>query len=234
MVIIFKIFISILLYFSGCIFFTIGGLLLIITGIISRRLMFAYIPIFCKIFMLSMGVRIKQKGVFPDGGPFVIMSNHGSFIDPFIVPPSLKGEYTAIVAAKNFKIPLFASLLRALKAVPVQRGNKEAAMESIKFAEKVIHSDGCHMVILPEGTRTLDGKLQKFKKGGFHMAINTNTSILLVAHKGAHLYKPKNRWTLSPRTIEVAIGPVIDVSNYDRTNIDELVNKTWDEMNKLI
>ena len=48
--------------------------------------------------------------------------------------------------------------------------------EKQSHIEKVIHSDGCHMVILPEGTRTLDGKLQKFKKGGFHMAINTNTS----------------------------------------------------------
>ena len=77
--------------------------------------------------------------------------------------------------------------------MPVQRGNKEAARDSIKFAEKVIHEDGCHMVILPEGTRTLDGKLQSFKKGGFHMALNTNTPILLVVHRGAHLYKPKNR-----------------------------------------
>ena len=108
--------------------------------------------------MFSMGVIIRKKGKFPDGGPFIIMSNHGSFIDTFVVPPSIKGEYTAIVAAKNFKLPLFSSLLRSLKAVPVKRGNKESAMRSIKFAEKVIHSDGCNMVILPEGTRTLDGK----------------------------------------------------------------------------
>lgn len=229
-----NILISLLLYTSGCIIFILGGLLLIITAIISRKLMFKYIPIFCKIFMLSMGVRIKKRGLFPNGGPFVIMSNHGSFIDAFIVPPVLEGEYTAIVAAKNFKIPLFANVLKALKAVPVQRGSKESAMASIKFAEKVIHTDGCHMVILPEGTRTLDGKLQPFKKGGFHMAINTKTSILLVVHRHAHLYKPKNRWTLSPRTIEVIIGPIIDIKNYNKNNMDDLIEKTWDEMNKLV
>ena len=229
-----RIIISLFLYMTGCITFIFGGILLLISGIISRKLMFKVIPIYCHLFMFSMGVRIKQKGEFPDGGPFVIMSNHGSFIDPFIVPPSLRGEYTAIVAAKNYKIPLFSSLLRALKAVPVQRGNKEAARDSIKFAEKVIHEDGCHMVILPEGTRTLDGKLQPFKKGGFHMALNTNTPILLVVHRGAHLYKPKNRFTLSPRTIEVEIGPVIDIAGYDKNNLDELIQKTWDEMNQLI
>ena len=229
-----KIIISICLYTTGCIAFILGSLVLLISGIISRKLMFKVIPIFCYAFMFSMGVRIKQKGTFPKGGPFIIMSNHGSFIDAFIVPPSLKGEYTAIVAANNFKIPLFASLLRSLKAVPVIRGNKEAARDSIKFAEQVIHQDGCHMVILPEGTRTLDGKLQSFKKGGFHMALNTKTPILLVVHRDAHLYKPKNRWTLSPRTIEVEIGPIIDIKEYDRSNLDDLVEETWKRMNQLL
>jgi len=229
-----KILISLLLYTSGAIVFVAGGFLLLITGIISRKLMFKVIPIFCRGFLFSMGVRIKQKGKFPNGGPFIIMSNHESFIDSFTVPPSLKGEYTAIVAAKNYKIPLFSSLLRALKAVPVQRGNKESAMESIKFAEKVIHEDGCHMVILPEGTRTLDGKLLPFKKGGFHMALNTKTPILLIVHRGGYFYKPKNRWTLSPRIVEVEIGPIIDIKGYDKNNINDLIERTWNEMNQLI
>ena len=104
-----RIIISLFLYMTGCITFIFGGILLLISGIISRKLMFKVIPIYCHLFMFSMGVRIKQKGEFPDGGPFVIMSNQGSFIDPFIVPPSLQGEYTAIVAAKNYKIPLFSN-----------------------------------------------------------------------------------------------------------------------------
>ena len=66
------------------------------------------------------------------------------------------------------------------------------------------------------------------------MAINTKTSILLVVHRDAYLYKPKNRWTLSPRTIEVIIGPIIDIKNYNRNNMDDLIEKTWHEMNKLV
>ena len=107
-------------------------------------------------------------------------------------------------------------------------------VKSMKSAEKVIHEDGCHMVILPEGTRTLDGKLQKFKKGGFHMAINTKTPILLIAHTDTYKYKPKNRWTLSPRIINVKIGNVINIENYTIENINELIDKTWEKMNQLI
>jgi len=196
--------------------------------------MFLYIPIYCRLFMFSMGVIIRVKGEFPKGGPFVIMSNHGSFIDSFVVPPSIQGTYTAIVAEKNFKIPLFKNVLRKLKAVSVNRSNRKSALKSIQFAEQVIHSDGCHMVILPEGTRTLDGKLQQFKKGGFYMALNTKTPILLIVHRNTHLYKPKNRWTLSPRIIDVVIGPVIDVEQYSIDTIKELMDNTWTEMNNLL
>jgi len=227
--------ISIILYISGFIGFIVGGLILLITAMISQKLMFQYIYYFCHIVMFCMGVRINIKGEFPNKqGPFVIMSNHGSFIDVFVVPPSIQGKFTAIVAAKNLKIPLFGSLLKKIKAVPIIRDNKEAAMQSIKLAEKVIHEDKYHMVILPEGTRTLDGKLQKFKKGGFHMAINTGAPILLIAHRDTYLYKPKNRWILSPRTIDVVIGPIIETDGYDSNNIRELVDKTWNEMNNLL
>ena len=165
-----RILISLLLYISGGITFTVGAILLLIISLVSRKLMFLYIPDFCHSLMFSMGVFIKKTGKFPKGGPFIIMSNHGSFIDTFVVTPSIDGEYTAIVASKNIKIPLFSSLLKKLKAVKIIRGNKKAAIISIKYAEKVIHTDKCHMGILPEGTRTLNGDLQQFKKGGYYIA----------------------------------------------------------------
>ena len=225
---------SLILYLLGCIVFVIGGFILLIISLFSIKLMYQYIYYFCHFLMFCMGVKINIKGKFPKDGTFVIMSNHGSFIDVFVIPPALRGRFTAIIASSNLKIPLFGLLLKKIKAVPIIRENKEAAIKSIKFAEEVIHKHKYHMVILPEGTRTLDGKLQPFKKGWFHMAINTKTSILLVAHRETYLYKPKNRWWLSPRTIDVVIGPVINTENYNKKNIQELIDKTWNEMNNLI
>ena len=107
--------------------FAVGTILLLIISLVSRKLMFLYVPVFCHSLMFSMGVIIKKTGKFPEGGPFIIMSNHGSFIDTFVVPPSIDGEYTAIVASKNFKIPLFRNVLRKLKAVSVDRNNRKSA-----------------------------------------------------------------------------------------------------------
>ena len=63
--VIIKILISLFLYITGCIAFVCGGIMLLISGIISRKLMFKVIPIYCHLFMFSMGVRIKQKRGIP-------------------------------------------------------------------------------------------------------------------------------------------------------------------------
>ena len=100
-------------------------------------------------------------------------------------------------------------------------------------AEEVI-KEGYHIGIHPEGTRTLHGKMNPLKKGGFHMAYNTKTPIVPIGCIGTFEFKPKNRWTLSPRTIDVVIGPIIDINQYDIKNIDKLIDKTWNEMNNLL
>ena len=99
--------ISLILYLFGFIVFIIGGIILLIISMVSIKLMYKYIYYFCHVLMFMMGVKINIQGKFPDKGTFVIMSNHGSFIDVFVLPPSLRGKFTAIVAASNLKIPLF-------------------------------------------------------------------------------------------------------------------------------
>ena len=80
--------------------------------------------------------------------------------------------------------------MRRIQAIPIDRKNRFTAIESIKKAEEVLKG-GVHIGILPEGTRTLDGNIGPMKKGGFHMAINTETSIIPVGVYGAFNFKPK-------------------------------------------
>ena len=89
-------------------------------------------------------------------------------------------------------------------------------------------------MIFPEGTRTIDGKLQKFKKGGFHMAINTNTPILPMVVKGGFKYKPKNRWYIRPSIISIEVGQPIQVDKFSIQNIEDLVNETHNQFQLLL
>ena len=125
-------------------------------------------------------------------------------------------------------------MLKRFNAVPIERKNKLKAIKSIKEAENIIKNLGYHIVIFPEGTRTLDGNLQQFKKGGFHMALNTKTPILPMVVKGGFELKPKNRWYIKPGTVSIEVGKPISVDKFSTQNIDELVTQTHNEFKRLL
>ena len=222
---------SITIYaFSFCIFILFGAFLLFFS-LVSKKLLFKYIPLFCRLLLLSLGVHVRCNNGFPKDGNYVVMCNHSSFIDVFIFPCFINGFFTAISADENFKIPFFGSMLRSISAIPINRSNSESAVQSIKSAEKFMKKSGYSVVILPEGTRTLDGELKKFKKGGFHMAINTNLAIIPMVSIGAFNYKPKNRFSLRPGIVDINIGEPISTNNI---SVNDLIDKTYEEMSKLI
>ena len=90
------------------------------------------------------------------------------------------------------------------------------------------------MAILPEGTRTLDGHLRPFKKGGFHMAINTNTPILPIGAVLPFNYKPKNRWLLKPCIIDMYIGKETNIKEYNKLGVNGLLLQVENQIKALI
>tara|TARA_B100000427_G_C15182463_1_gene452232 strand:- start:36 stop:569 length:534 start_codon:yes stop_codon:yes gene_type:complete len=164
------------------------------------------------------GCKIKVHGKVPKKEFFVIMANHVSFLDVFAIPTALSGKFSAVAASINFKIPLYSLFLRKLRAIPINRSNKDKAIESINKAQEVL-KDGYHIVVLPEGTRTLSGLMGKLKKGGFHLAKNTNSRILPIITKGLFDIKPKNRWYIKPGKIEIYICDPINTKDKEIDNL---------------
>ena len=226
---------SIILYIIGGIYFVLFAIFVLsMSMLFGFQTLYPMLPILTKIQLFCLGCWINSKNKIPSEGQYIIMMNHTSFADVFFSIQPLQGKYTAVLAAFNFDIPLWGRMLKRFNAVSVERKNKLKAIQSMKDAEHIINNLGYHIVIFPEGTRTLDGKLQRFKKGGFHMAINTQTPILPVVVKGGFEYKPKNRWYIKPGLVSVEVGEPISVDNFSIKNIDELVTQTHDEFKRLL
>ena len=215
---------SLFLYVSGFLAFIFIAALLIISGFLFLPLFYKIDKLCCHIILSALLVLPKIKGEFPSEGTYIIMMNHSSFLDVFIFPLVPRGAWTGITAAENFKIPVFSTIIKRIQAIPIERKNRKAAFESIKQAENVL-KQGIHIGILPEGTRTLDGKIKPLKKGGFHMAINTNTPIVPVGVSGAFDFKPKNRWWMRPGLVTVNIGDPISTNDYTALGVDGLSTK---------
>jgi len=226
---------SIVLYLVGGFYFLIfGAYVIILSFFFSHKYLYPTLPFLTRVQLFLLGAWIRIKNKIPNDQTYIVMMNHASFADVFFSIQPLKGKYTAILASFNFKIPIWGTMLRFFKAIPVYRKDKIKAIQAIKHAETIIKDLKYHVVIFPEGTRTTDGKLQKFKKGGFHMAINTQVPIIPIAVKGGFNYKPKTRWYIKPSIIDIEVGNPIDVSKYTVNDIDSLIDDTRKEFLKLL
>ena len=216
---------SITIYLSAfAVFFIIGPCVLILVVMRPAHASKYIIP-FCKLMIWVFRCEIKVHGTFPSNEEtFVIMANHASFLDVFAIPCvfSNNKNFSAIAASKNFKIPIYATILKKLNVISIDRSNREQSIKGIQKAEQVLKDD-YHITILPEGTRTPTGELGVFKKGGFHLAVNTKANILPILTKGLFKIKPINRWTIKPGLIEVHIKEPIRTKG---KTVDELLEET--------
>jgi len=161
------------------------------------------------------------------------MANHSSFLDVFLIPSIIKGRFTAVAAEFNYRYPVYAQLLKRFRIIPIDRANRSNSVKGIRTAEQFIKEYGYHVVILPEGTRTVSGKMGALKKGGFHMAINTRTPILPVGIQGAYDFKPQDRPTFKPGKIWIRIGNPVNPDHEPYSEIDALMEKIETELKHL-
>lgn len=148
----------------------------------------------------AAGIRVRCVGLqnVRPGEQYIFLSNHVSNLDPPVLLPSVPGMTSVFLKRELMKIPLLGRAMRMGKFVPVSRGNsREEARQSVEAAADALRS-GLHITIFPEGTRSLDGRLLPFKKGGFFLAEETGTPIIPVVIRGTKEMMAKGSLKIRP------------------------------------
>src|SRR5438309_1971379 len=148
--------------------------------------------------MKLVGIQVAVLGLenFDPAGTYIYMCNHISNLDPPIVVPLIPKRTSVMVKKELFRVPLLSKAMTMASFVPVDRSNREAAIASIQRATDVMRS-GVNMTVFPEGTRSPDGKLLPFKKGPFHLAMESGVSILPMTVFGTEKMMPKKSWKIA-------------------------------------
>ena len=166
----------------------------------------------------------------PSGRAFVVMSNHQSHMDIPLLWYVMQGHTLRFVAKSEFrKVPIWGPALVKGECVMIDRNDRARAIESLRRAASLVES-GVNIWIAPEGTRSRNGRLGPFKKGGFHLARNTATDILPIAINGTINVLPPN--TLSARTdipVDVIIGRPITTAARDMESVMDDVRSFLEE-----
>lgn len=146
----------------------------------------------------------------------VYMSNHQSHLDIPMLYATLPSPTIRMLAKTElFQIPLWGRGLRAAEFIEVDRSNPVRAVRSIDHAARLVR-EGVSIYLAPEGTRSVDGRIGKLKKGGFHLALQTGAPIVPVAIRGTLQILPRGERVMrTGQRVRVRIGPAIEVTGCD-------------------
>jgi 1-acyl-sn-glycerol-3-phosphate acyltransferase len=162
--------------------------------------------------------------------PYLFMSNHQSLYDIPILFAALKGRLRMVAKKELFRVPIWGQALTVAEFVSIDRKDRFKAVQSLKEAARLMQS-GINVWIAPEGTRSRDGRLQSFKKGGFMLALETGAQIVPVAIKGASsVIPPKSFRVRLGQRVEVEFGPPIDAAAYSVEDRQALMQAVRDWM----
>ncbi|NJL29547.1 MAG: 1-acyl-sn-glycerol-3-phosphate acyltransferase [Thermoanaerobaculia bacterium] len=163
-------------------------------------------------FLRASGVRLEVSFETPlDGsGTYVFLANHQSMYDIPVLIASLPAEGRFMAKKGLFRVPIFGWALAVGGFIPVDRKDRSTARETFHAAAARL-AEGRSLVIFPEETRSPDGRLLPFKKGGVLLALKSGYPIVPVGIRGTLEVRSRGRNTICPGTVEIRYGRPIEV-----------------------
>jgi 1-acyl-sn-glycerol-3-phosphate acyltransferase len=177
----------------------------------------------------SSGVRVALSGGdhIEKGKPHVLMANHQGAFDIFSLLGFLPVDFKWLAREEIFKIPILGWAMAAAGYISIDRKGKKKALKAVERAVAKIR-EGTSVLVFPEGTRSPDGKIHPFKKGGFTLAIKAGAPIVPISIRGSRDVLPRSSISVRPGTIEIIVGKTIrtdDKSLADRADLMQAVRE---------
>ena len=176
------------------------------------RTMLALGRVWARWILATFRVRVDVAGLenVPTHAPIILMSNHQSLADIAAIvstlPDSVKWRF---VAKKELvRVPIFGQALVASGHIIIDRGNRERAVASLHRAAERIRA-GISVIVFPEGARSPDGHLRRFKSGPFHLAVEAQVPIVPITVSGSQHITPKGSLRVHAGRVKIVYGKPI-------------------------
>lgn len=179
----------------------------------------------CVLMIGGVELKIRQVGQLDPGQAYVFMANHQSNIDIPVLVRAL-GPFQLRWMAKRelLRVPFFGWALWASKHIIVKRATSRDLVAAMAGAREKL-TQGISVVVFPEGTRSADGRLLPFKRGGFRLAEKAGVPIVPVTINGSGALMKRGDWRLRRGEVEIVIGGAIppgDAEDRSRGQMDRV------------
>ncbi|HTL98178.1 MAG TPA: lysophospholipid acyltransferase family protein [Holophagaceae bacterium] len=185
----------------------------------QRRGFWAVAPGYIRLMAWGFGIRRELEGwaALPedirDGAPVIFFANHTSLLDPPLLISTLPDRPVFIAKQELGRVPVLGWAIRLAGFILIDRGHQRKAYASLQDAAVRIRA-GQSVAIFPEGTRSRDGALLPFKRGGFHLAMEAGVPLVPLAIRGGHGILPKGSWRTRGGPYALRVGEPIDPRSF--------------------
>jgi 1-acyl-sn-glycerol-3-phosphate acyltransferase len=165
-----------------------------------------------RILLIICGLRLSTEGTerLSPGQTYIYVSNHASLLDIPIIVTGIPDQIRIVYKKELEKIPLFGWGLKWGSYIGIDRGKSADAKKSLDEAIRKIRK-GASVLLYAEGTRTLDGKLQPFKRGAFNLAVSAGIPVVPLTINGTFAIMPKGSLAIHPRPVRLTFEEPIHV-----------------------
>jgi len=167
-----------------------------------------------RVLLSICGLKLTTRGAghLVRGQSYIYVSNHASLLDIPVVTVGVPDQIRIVYKKELEKIPLLGWGLKWGSYIGIDRGNSAEARRSLEEAIEKIRK-GASVFMYAEGTRTLDGKLQPFKRGAFNLAVTAGVPVVPLTINGTFRILPKSTMTIHPGRVEVVLEQPIEVGS---------------------
>jgi 1-acyl-sn-glycerol-3-phosphate acyltransferase len=145
--------------------------------------------------------------------PCIYLVNHQSSVDIWVLIAALPLSARFVAKQELFRIPVFGWVLSAAGFVPINRANRAEAIRSLDVAAERVRG-GTSLVLFPEGSRSRHGRLDPFKKGAFHLALQARVPVVPITIRNSFHVMPPGSLRVRPGPVYVTVDPPIDVTPF--------------------
>ena len=167
--------------------------------------------------------RFHVEGTAPpdvNSRPYVVVANHQSTADPWLLS-FLPWDMRWIAKGSLFRAPLVGWLMRMGGDLKVERG-EGASVRAMMAEAKATLARGLSLMVFPEGTRSPDGTMGRFKDGAFELAITSGAPILPVVVDGTHRCRPKGSWWFGEADAVARVLPPVSTEGLTMADLPAL------------
>jgi len=179
----------------------------------------------------TVGARVAVSGAehLRAGESYVFLSTHQSYMDIPVMLGYLPAQLRIAAKREVFLIPFLGWHMRRGGHISINRGSTAEAVESLRRAADEVRP-GVSVFLYPEGTRSRDGSLQPFKKGGFKFALQTGLPVVPVTIVGTRALLPRDSILFRPGPVSLHIDAPVPTAGLSDADLPALMQRVHDAM----